>query len=161
MHQAAILAMAALLMAGGAHAQDNYPSQTVKIVIPSAPGSTTDILARLRDGGLAIAADRDNWHIPPMDTLFLQRKIGGIFLLATRMKARVPIRDLVNGFYKYIPSASDQIIDDAQMIPSRSGRPRCLRQPCGGFGGRAWINTRKAKRRPKCRSQTSGQTKIT
>lgn len=59
---------------------------------------TTDILARLRDGGLAIAADRDNWHIPPMDTLFLQRKIGGIFLLATRMKARVPIRDLVNGF---------------------------------------------------------------
>ena len=28
-------------------AQDNYPAQTVKIVMPSAPGSTTDILARL------------------------------------------------------------------------------------------------------------------
>ena len=41
------LALAALLVAGGAQAQDNYPSQTVKIVIPSAPGSTTDILARL------------------------------------------------------------------------------------------------------------------
>ena len=47
MHRAGILAIAALLMAGGAHAQDNYPSQTVKFVIPSAPGSTTDILARL------------------------------------------------------------------------------------------------------------------
>jgi tripartite-type tricarboxylate transporter receptor subunit TctC len=47
MHRAGILAIAALLVAGGANAQDNYPSQTVKIVIPSAPGSTTDILARL------------------------------------------------------------------------------------------------------------------
>ena len=42
-----MLALAALLVADGAKAQDNYPSQTVKIVIPSAPGSTTDILARL------------------------------------------------------------------------------------------------------------------
>ena len=55
---------------------------------------TTDIPARLRDGGLSIAADRDNWHIPPMDTLFLQRKIGGIFLLATRLKARIPLKAL-------------------------------------------------------------------
>ena len=47
MHRVGILAIAALLVAGGANAQDNYPSQTVKIVIPSAPGSTTDILARL------------------------------------------------------------------------------------------------------------------
>jgi tripartite-type tricarboxylate transporter receptor subunit TctC len=47
MHRAGMLAIAALLVAGGANAQDNYPSQTVKIVIPSAPGSTTDILARL------------------------------------------------------------------------------------------------------------------
>jgi tripartite-type tricarboxylate transporter receptor subunit TctC len=47
MHRAGILALAALLMAGAAQAEDNYPSQTVKFVIPSAPGSTTDILARL------------------------------------------------------------------------------------------------------------------
>ena len=53
---------------------------------------TTDIAARLRDGGMSIAANRDNWNIPPMDILFLQRKIGGIFLLARRLKARVHIR---------------------------------------------------------------------
>ena len=47
MHRIGILAFAALLVAGGAKAQDNYPSQTVKFVLPSAPGSTTDILARL------------------------------------------------------------------------------------------------------------------
>ena len=47
LHRIGILAFAALLVAGGAKAQDNYPSQTVKFVLPSAPGSTTDILARL------------------------------------------------------------------------------------------------------------------
>ena len=51
MHRIGILALAALLAAGGAKAQDktqgNYPSQMVKVVLPSAPGSTTDILARL------------------------------------------------------------------------------------------------------------------
>src|SRR5256885_680221 len=36
-----MLALAALLVTGGAKAQDNYPSQTVKIVIPSAQGPTS------------------------------------------------------------------------------------------------------------------------
>ncbi len=53
MHRIGSLALAALLAAcGAAKAQDNYPAQTVKIVIPSAPGSTTDILARLTADGL-------------------------------------------------------------------------------------------------------------
>jgi hypothetical protein len=58
----------------------------------------TDIAARLRDGGIEIAASRDSWHIPPMDTLFLQRKIGGIFLLARRLKARVHISAIVEKY---------------------------------------------------------------
>jgi predicted unusual protein kinase regulating ubiquinone biosynthesis (AarF/ABC1/UbiB family) len=58
----------------------------------------TDIVQRLRDRGMAIATNRDNWHIPPMDTLFLQRKIGGIFLLASRLKARVQIRPLLEPY---------------------------------------------------------------
>ena len=53
MHRIGSLALAALLAAGAAaKAQDSYPTQTVKIVIPSAPGSTTDILARLTADGL-------------------------------------------------------------------------------------------------------------
>jgi tripartite-type tricarboxylate transporter receptor subunit TctC len=35
------------LAACAAHAEEPYPSRTVKIVIPSAPGSTTDTLARV------------------------------------------------------------------------------------------------------------------
>jgi tripartite-type tricarboxylate transporter receptor subunit TctC len=49
MRRTGILAFVALLAATGAQtqAQDLYPSQTVKIVLPATPGSTTDILARL------------------------------------------------------------------------------------------------------------------
>ena len=46
----ALLGAAALLWAAGAlpaGAQDAFPSRTVRIVVPSAPGSTTDSLARI------------------------------------------------------------------------------------------------------------------
>ena len=48
-HAAAIWVFAAVLAASGAsaQAQDSYPSQLVKIVVPAAAGSTTDTLARL------------------------------------------------------------------------------------------------------------------
>ena len=42
-----------------------------------------------------IAADRAAWHIPPADTLFVQRKVSGTALLAVRMQARLPLRDMV------------------------------------------------------------------
>ncbi len=49
----------------------------------------------LRDQGMDIAADRATWHIPPVDTLFVQRKISGTALLAARLKARVDVRALL------------------------------------------------------------------
>ncbi|GGI67555.1 ubiquinol-cytochrome c reductase [Polymorphobacter multimanifer] len=57
--------------------------------------STTDVAARLREDGLALAQDRSFWHLPPADTLFLQRKFGGLFLLGSRLKARVDVRALM------------------------------------------------------------------
>jgi tripartite-type tricarboxylate transporter receptor subunit TctC len=38
---------AALLAAAPSHAEDSYPTHVVKVVVPSLPGSTTDIVARL------------------------------------------------------------------------------------------------------------------
>lgn len=49
----------------------------------------------LRAQGMAIAEDREAWHIPPVDTLFIQRKISGTALLAANLKARVDIGALV------------------------------------------------------------------
>lgn len=49
----------------------------------------------LRDEGMALAGDRDMWHIPPAEVLFVQRKLAGMYLLATRLEARVDIAGLV------------------------------------------------------------------
>src|SRR5580693_8096914 len=43
----AAVAAAAMLWGGPGRAEDPYPTRTVRIVIPSAPGSTTDTLARI------------------------------------------------------------------------------------------------------------------
>ncbi|MBC7505497.1 MAG: AarF/ABC1/UbiB kinase family protein, partial [Sandarakinorhabdus sp.] len=67
-HQAAILRLFdtafAPLRAGG---RFDFPANSMATAV--------------RDEGLSIAADRDFWHIPPIDVLFLQRKFGGLFLL--------------------------------------------------------------------------------
>src|SRR5258708_837344 len=51
----AVLAIGLAPCNGAAHAQDSYPARTVRIVVPSAPGSTTDTLARIVADQLARA----------------------------------------------------------------------------------------------------------
>ena len=48
----------------------------------------------LREQGMAIAADKAAWHLPPADLLFVQRKISGTALLAARLMARVDVRQI-------------------------------------------------------------------
>jgi predicted unusual protein kinase regulating ubiquinone biosynthesis (AarF/ABC1/UbiB family) len=48
----------------------------------------------LRDEGMEIAKDKDTWAFPPIETLFVQRKVSGTALLGARLKAKVNIRRL-------------------------------------------------------------------
>jgi predicted unusual protein kinase regulating ubiquinone biosynthesis (AarF/ABC1/UbiB family) len=57
-----------------------------------------DLLAKLRDMGLAIGNDRELSHVPPAATLFLHRKIGGTYLMAAKLRARVGLRQLVETY---------------------------------------------------------------
>lgn len=52
----------------------------------------SDLIARLHDKGMALTMQHDFWHTPPVDALFIHRKLGGLFLLAKRLGARVNMR---------------------------------------------------------------------
>lgn len=56
---------------------------------------TTNLSARLQVAGEQLS--RDGFIPPPlpMETLYIQRKFAGMFLLATRLKARVPVKSLI------------------------------------------------------------------
>ena len=68
----------------------------------TAPGlfdfADRSFVGALRDGARPILADRASWHIPPADTLFVQRKISGTALLCVRMGARLPLIDMAERF---------------------------------------------------------------
>ncbi|MBI0475037.1 AarF/ABC1/UbiB kinase family protein [Sphingomonas sp. MA1305] len=48
----------------------------------------------VREEARAMIADRATWHVPHVETLFVQRKVSGTALLAARLKARVDVRGL-------------------------------------------------------------------
>ena len=59
---------------------------------------TSDLAARLRDMGLEMDATRHATHVPPVAALLIQRKVGGMYLLAARLRARVDLAALVARF---------------------------------------------------------------
>jgi len=55
----------------------------------------SDLLRRLQQRAMAVA---DTGYAPrplPMDLLYLHRKIAGMFLLARRLRGRVPVQALL------------------------------------------------------------------
>ena len=61
------------------------------------------IAQKMRDKGLELAGKRDLWHLPPAEMVFIQRKFGGIYMLATRLRAKVNVRALMQ---KYVSADS-------------------------------------------------------
>ncbi|HDM8237278.1 ABC1 kinase family protein [Vibrio campbellii] len=57
---------------------------------------------KLREAGTILSMEQEYWHTPPADALFLHRKIGGMYLLAARIGAKVNIRQLVSPYLQII-----------------------------------------------------------
>ncbi|OBP17018.1 ubiquinol-cytochrome C reductase [Rheinheimera sp. SA_1] len=60
--------------------------------------ATSDLASRMREAGMQLSQQLQNWHTPPVDALFLHRKMAGLFLLAKTLKARVDVRTLLLPF---------------------------------------------------------------
>jgi predicted unusual protein kinase regulating ubiquinone biosynthesis (AarF/ABC1/UbiB family) len=51
----------------------------------------SDLAARIREAGMALSFEQGYWHTPPADAVFLHRKLGGLYLLAARLRAKVDV----------------------------------------------------------------------
>ncbi len=60
--------------------------------------ASSDLPNRMREAGLKLSMKLQYWHTPPVDALFLHRKMAGLFLLAKTLKAQVAIRHLLTPF---------------------------------------------------------------
>lgn len=56
--------------------------------------SRSDLATRIREKGMQLSFEQEYWHSPPVDALFLHRKLAGLYLLATRLGAQVDLRPL-------------------------------------------------------------------
>ena len=50
---------------------------------------------QVADQGEAIRDYREFWEAPPVDVAYIHRKIGGLFMLATRLQAKVNVHELL------------------------------------------------------------------
>lgn len=69
----------ALLAAGAAHAQDNFPTKSIRVVVGLAPGSGSDVLARLIAQKMS-----ENWR----QNLVVDNRPGAGGILASELVAR-------------------------------------------------------------------------
>ncbi len=81
MRLAVISFTAALLLLSGVigHAQDQYPSRTVRIIVPTSPGAVTDVLARAVGQALS-----DSWGQP----VVIDNRPGADEMIGDEMVAR-------------------------------------------------------------------------
>ena len=63
------------------------------------------LFTQLRDRGLEIGTERDFWHVPATETLLVQRKVAGTYLLAARLRAKVNLNTIVQQFSEPGPKA--------------------------------------------------------
>jgi predicted unusual protein kinase regulating ubiquinone biosynthesis (AarF/ABC1/UbiB family) len=61
---------------------------------------STDLAQRMSDIVVEMRLRNRFNRLPPTDILFLHRKLGGLYLLLSRLKAAVPVRSLVDGLVR-------------------------------------------------------------
>ena len=63
----------------------------------------SDLPPRAREAALEMFLKHGFVRPPPAETLFIHRKLGGTFLLCTKLKARVDVRELIEPLLEKFP----------------------------------------------------------
>ncbi len=58
----------------------------------------SNLAKRISEAGMALSMEQGYWHTPPADAIFLHRKLGGLYLLAAKLKASVDMRALFDPY---------------------------------------------------------------
>ena len=58
----------------------------------------SELALKIKDAGLALSAQSQQWHTPPVDALFIHRKLAGLYLIAARLGAKIDVRALFSHF---------------------------------------------------------------
>ena len=58
----------------------------------------SDMAAKMSVMAEDITRFRDAWRAPPMDAIYFHRKVGGMFMLASRLHARVNVHRLLQPY---------------------------------------------------------------
>ncbi len=60
--------------------------------------ATSPLAKQIRDKGLEMSTDKSKWHSPPIDALFIHRKLAGLYLIAAKLNAKVNVQQLYKSF---------------------------------------------------------------
>ncbi len=56
----------------------------------------SQLATRIKTIGLQIGKQTSQWHTPPVDALFIHRKVAGLYLLACKLEAKVNVNKLLS-----------------------------------------------------------------
>jgi hypothetical protein len=52
----------------------------------------------IKNAGLELSGQAQQWHTPPVDALFIHRKLAGLYLIAARLGAKVDVNALFKNY---------------------------------------------------------------
>ncbi|KAF7781656.1 hypothetical protein PRUB_b0954 [Pseudoalteromonas rubra] len=58
--------------------------------------AASGLAKQISEQGRQLSMQSSQWHTPPVDALFIHRKLAGLYLIAARLKARVDLRPLLS-----------------------------------------------------------------
>ncbi|GAC39695.1 ABC1 kinase family protein [Paraglaciecola psychrophila] len=62
--------------------------------------AASDLSSRLQQQGMQLGLEKEYAHTPSANAIFLHRKLGGLFLLAIKLKAKVDMQNLFSAYNK-------------------------------------------------------------